>query len=259
MGIRVYYGLKTDFTDMAVLNRLFSEFQKLAKAQAQENFFHDVGSQIATQHDSYVLNLVDQEPELNPSSIAYEMYQETREQKNKTSSDEYWNDYTCEVNFYTMNGKTLIVCRAEKDFYQEILEKMDDVSEYGYWNNTDKPDHISDDEWDIRRSEWVPTLDHIFRYKFMVIDDRDLLDFCLLPQLKDLEQFKKYYPSIESRINEMAGQIAVNRKFKDQKDINITDVSNYLFSSQRKDDVKAIKLEIQDRLTDIDLLRKLKA
>ena len=259
MSIKVYHGLKTHLTDMADLNCLFSEFQKLAKVQAQENFLYDVGSQIATQHDSYVLNLVDQEPELSPHNIAYEIYKKTREHKNTLSPDEYWNDYTCEINFYTMNGKTLIVCRAEKDFYQEILEKMDNISEYGYWNNTDKPEDISDDEWDIRLSEWDPALDHIFRYKFTVIDDRDLLDICLLPLLKEPEQFKKYYPSIESRISEMANQIAVNRKFKDQKITSASDVSKYLFSSQRKDDVKAIKLEIQDRLTDIDLLRKLKA
>lgn len=43
-----------------------------------------------------------------------------------------------------------------------ILEWMDElgyVEEYGYWNNCDQPDHISDRRWERRRKKWDEIID----------------------------------------------------------------------------------------------------
>jgi len=43
-------------------------------------------------------------------------------------------------------------------FGDEMPEKLwfakDFVSEYGYWNNTDRPDHLTDEEWEDRAETW---------------------------------------------------------------------------------------------------------
>ena len=38
--------------------------------------------------------------------------------------------------------------------YRDALIEAGVVTEYGYWNNTDQPDGMSDDDWDERRRAW---------------------------------------------------------------------------------------------------------
>lgn len=51
-----------------------------------------------------------------------------------------------------------IVYTENRAWFQEWL-KQPGVSEYGYWNNTDKPDEISTREWSQRRRNWNRVLD----------------------------------------------------------------------------------------------------
>lgn len=41
----------------------------------------------------------------------------------------------------------------------EFLNKDDRLEEYGYWNNTDRPDHVTAKEWDVRRRAWSAIID----------------------------------------------------------------------------------------------------
>lgn len=38
--------------------------------------------------------------------------------------------------------------------YLYALREMEEVEEYGYWNNTDPEEGITEEEWDFRRKEW---------------------------------------------------------------------------------------------------------
>lgn len=37
---------------------------------------------------------------------------------------------------------------------EHVFERQPEVEEYGYWNNTDQPEGVSDDEWEERRASW---------------------------------------------------------------------------------------------------------
>jgi len=41
------------------------------------------------------------------------------------------------------------------DSLSELIDQIDWIEEYGYWNNTDGPEQISEDEWDARSKKWV--------------------------------------------------------------------------------------------------------
>lgn len=43
---------------------------------------------------------------------------------------------------------------TEQDEYRKVWQDLYNVEPFGYWNNTDRPDDITDDEWDSRRRTW---------------------------------------------------------------------------------------------------------
>jgi hypothetical protein len=64
-------------------------------------------------------------------------------------------DFSLEIAIYPINNKKFLgVYFTEQSDYLEILQEFKWYSEYGYWNNTDQPDNISDKEWTKRKKDW---------------------------------------------------------------------------------------------------------
>ena len=59
----------------------------------------------------------------------------------------------CKVNLYSVDNDILMIFFGWHE-YCNILKKMDDLEEYAYFNNADKPDNISQEEWDQRHDTW---------------------------------------------------------------------------------------------------------
>jgi hypothetical protein len=59
----------------------------------------------------------------------------------------------CAVNMYSINDDVLMIFFGWHG-YCDILRGMDGLEEYAYFNNTDKPDNISQEEWDQRYNIW---------------------------------------------------------------------------------------------------------
>lgn len=79
-------------------------------------------------------------------------------------------DFKCKVKLLPIKDKTLFLLYAEKNEYLDLFgytdkedieynsKKYPKISPYMYYNNSDKPKHISNEEWDIRREEWNEAL-----------------------------------------------------------------------------------------------------
>lgn len=55
------------------------------------------------------------------------------------------------------------VSASDGGFYDDLLS-LPFIEEYGYWNNADQPDVISDEEWDERRKNWDAIFDRSSSY-----------------------------------------------------------------------------------------------
>jgi hypothetical protein len=75
------------------------------------------------------------------------------------------------------------------------------VESYGYWDNTDKPNSISDREWNRRKRAWAPACEPSYaNHKFMldVFDARDKYSLSmswLLLRLTGAPQLRPQYPA----------------------------------------------------------------
>lgn len=63
-------------------------------------------------------------------------------------------DFGCEIHIMPTKDKLLFTLYVEKEEFKEIIESKPFVLEYMYQNQTDKPDDISDEEWEERAKDW---------------------------------------------------------------------------------------------------------
>lgn len=87
----------------------------------------------------------------------------------KKEESEFFKDkLLCKVHIFepvvgTNSEKTpaYVINNNEPEYLNNLL-KLPYIKEYGYWNNTDKPDELTEEEWDQRRSDWNEILDRSF-------------------------------------------------------------------------------------------------
>jgi len=67
-------------------------------------------------------------------------------------------DLDLSILFAPANKKILIYPYYEYREYFDLLKKY--FKDYGYWNNSDKPEDVSEKNWNIRRKTWNDVLDN---------------------------------------------------------------------------------------------------
>jgi hypothetical protein len=100
--------------------------------------------------------------------------------------------------FRTIEDKTLFYVSGDHEVYKNMLN-LENVFEYGYWNNTDKPDNVKQAEWKKRASDWE------FLYDLsdsMASIRQKVMSFSILIKNNTLEEILRVIPSTKSKIIE---------------------------------------------------------
>lgn len=87
----------------------------------------------------------------------------------KNEESEFFKDkLLCKVHLFepvvganSEKSPAYVINNNEPEYLNNLL-KLPYIKEYGYWNNTDKPDELTEEEWDQRRSDWNEVLDRSF-------------------------------------------------------------------------------------------------
>ena len=66
-------------------------------------------------------------------------------------------DYTAEVVIIPLEDKMLLMYFGNSDMH-EIVENLPYLADYHYQNQVDKPESISDEEWEQRKNDWEKAL-----------------------------------------------------------------------------------------------------
>jgi len=95
-----------------------------------------------------------------------EMYEEIKRNLSELESTIQlipYHDIVLAIPFFT--EELYLFNRKENPMsFEKMYEKFmkeTGFEEYGYWNNTDKPDDVSEDEWDERERVWDEVIDYI--------------------------------------------------------------------------------------------------
>ncbi|MFE8701087.1 hypothetical protein ACFYKX_10820 [Cytobacillus sp. FJAT-54145] len=139
----------------------------------------------------------------NSSQSVYETYDLLKEEYEEDMKKGYrspFADFDFKASFFVcQNSRVLLLLYAEQRELHEFFESHPEVSYYGYWNNTEPDEEVSEEEWEQRKADWDEALPGIGvpRHSMMQFPD-----FTGLPihryQLK--RTVKQYFPEIEESL-----------------------------------------------------------
>jgi len=156
MSTKAYAGIVIDFSDQLwerteeIRSICETTFEELNENLTQEKIF-----------DEYKKFAVDHYLNKNNYVIRSGLYFNALQTFQKDKKDWGKDELKCNVLVRpetTDNGNIGYVMGKE-EYYTNLIEQLDYVSDYSYWNNTDKPDNISEKEWNERRKNWNKIFD----------------------------------------------------------------------------------------------------
>lgn len=74
------------------------------------------------------------------------------------SHDFFQYEFYCNIIILPCNEQVFLMMFTEERGIQDIFDKMEDIEEYPYWDNSDQPDGMTWEEWKERGVEWDEAL-----------------------------------------------------------------------------------------------------
>jgi len=164
-------------------------------------------------------------------------------------------DFSCSVSVIPIRGMVLALLHADRNEYRAVFESIPGVAPYPYWNNTDRPNDISDEEWDKRKEDWNIALPGAG-----VPNENGVLIECPFQFIPKIEEAIQYLPSLTDRARHAAREIVSNKWFEANPDKKHDMIANRTYEPMREcldwmaehpDGIKALankKLEIKPKL-----------
>ena len=122
----------------------------------------------------------------------------------------YNNDYdlSLRICFFPLNTKILVTCLGNYKL-RDWFVSHPELKPYDYWNSTDKPVSISDEEWNKRKADWdkaiytgIPMTSGL---EACIIGGMEAYPYGVTPEILDA-----HAPSLEERIERIAYQKLFN-------------------------------------------------
>jgi len=154
-------------------------------------------------------------------------------------------DLKSSICLFPVRGKILAMLFSQQRQFTSVWDSIEGVEEYCYWNNSDKPEDLSDSQWNRRKQDWDTALTGIgipSECGFIVELTKG---FPSLFDMKLKENASKYISTIDS-LDTRASTYARNIVFNEQLDKNMegidkensNDVRNSTYKWLNTDDAK---------------------
>ena len=179
----------------------------------------------------------------------------------KLAIDMYSDLYAgCKIIFYPLKDKTLFQIFTNSQRYNDLFGyyiydedlkkdvycngKYDFVSDYIYYNNTDMPDDLTEEEWKKREKDW----DEVFSKSSIPSECGLIIELggFILPD-KDLYRFPSFEERVEKAAEEKANAFFKKKILKENPNISVGNFRKLL----AKEDVNKKTLEYVDELKEI--------
>ncbi|EYR64877.1 hypothetical protein N866_03270 [Actinotalea ferrariae CF5-4] len=89
-----------------------------------------------------------------PLISAYMAYEEEQAELKDTDRRQDPNRFELSIGRDSVSGRHAVLLFAEESSLVEAFRTLPEVEQYGYWNNTDRPDDVTKAQWEDRRAFW---------------------------------------------------------------------------------------------------------
>lgn len=192
MSTKIYDGILVDAKDIYELNTLIKSIRERLIPVAQKELYkvkalmmeaaivyRETGVEISCPIRNW--KELDRDKEMSIRDIRYFVDREVIKLQKKNNATDSIVDYTRDIDMdvklsiMPIPGKFLGIRYINNPALEDAFMSCPEILEYGYWNNTDKPTSISDEDWDKRCEEWDIALTGIgipadCGFEYVVID-----------------------------------------------------------------------------------------
>lgn len=189
-----------------------------------------------------------------PLSIA-EFHMRDRQRKIKATQERDPEvDFDCKLCILPIKGTLLAMPFTEQNEFLKVISSMEEVSEYGYCNNSDQPEGISKRSWNSRRDNWNKALPGIgipSKNGFIIQlthDDVSIQAEKALPHVKTLEKRARAHA-----YNTIMGDIIERKKIELGENFS---VYHELIEASEYIDTTEGQIELEQKMQEFKLLFK---
>jgi hypothetical protein len=157
MSTKIYEGFQVSDLDYRQLHEEFVSLGEDARSQAEREFVGWFARTLVenNDHEAWRTRLGMQSDGPTTYFQVMELYRERVKKIRAEMRRDPEVDWEFTVSFApTDDGRWLGIPFCEKSSLIDLLKSRAWYGEYAYWNNTDRPDGVTEEEWESRRSEW---------------------------------------------------------------------------------------------------------
>lgn len=125
------------------------------------------------------------------------------------------NNYKCILQIYPLKDKILVLYLGRDDYVKYVKENEHFI-DYSYQNQTDKPDDVSEEEWNQRESDWDEVLGaegFVMNHGFTIY----LTDEKFIHMFRSFTDYEVNLPDKKSAVNDVLYSLpeeAIDRPYK---------------------------------------------
>jgi hypothetical protein len=155
MSTKIYTAFRLPgYTLERALHKLQAFQLEVLVPVAQQACHRKVVSEAVARLDAHHCGLDTEKPRLSPMAEAWSDLMGRANDIVKPGRRDPSVDFDFEVTLFPFDDAILGISFTEQSDFHALWLAQSDVEEYGYWNNTDKPETVSESEWESRADAW---------------------------------------------------------------------------------------------------------
>ena len=216
MSTKIFTGFKFNTTDFFEVREILASYREEVSEIVEEKMSSFLIIRSVEMFDHNMVEGNENGKDSFYTKAYFELLDRQREIK-KTDVRDPAVDFEVSVVVLPFNGEFYGICYAESDKFYNLLLKDKRVSEFSYWNNTDRPKKITKKEWDARAKIW----DGIFEKNSIPAEagfTQIIHSGGAIPAMSNVEKlWRKFCPSFEERVDRWAENEYLNERVKGEK------------------------------------------
>lgn len=228
MSTKIYNGILFNTTDFYKIEQFLLKMKGELSELAKQEFLKVVAREtqyalIYLQTDVYLgyildtehLNVIKEHPEKVAEKVFVFLRRMMKTNQTAKTIMEYERDvdFNFSVALYPLKEKVLgMICTDDPTLKKHFMSQ-NEVSEYGYWNNTDQPNDVSDTAWDQREKDWEIALPGLGIPKECMYIRELVTDLNSVPNCPKLPDLKYLFEKEEDLKPKVVKKKLVSEKF----------------------------------------------
>jgi hypothetical protein len=215
MSTKIYNGFKIDTNDICEVQNILMAHHTEVKEITENKTIEFLIKSAVNGLDKDTIHKKDTNK--NYLSEAGSDLLDRQREVRKTQERDPQIDFGAEIVVIPFEGKFYGIYYTEHDEFLKKLLDHPKVSEYGYWDNTDRPDEVSARDWKKREKIW----DGIFEGKEVPCEigfSKKFNSYVPYPKIETIvEKWEQFCPTFESRIKYWTVETYTSREMERRK------------------------------------------